>query len=78
MRNCSYVGIAIIFCVYVLSRQGEYSNRFFYVSYALLGVFFIYYLSNEFKKGVQKVKREVALNPNFIKAKKQSYWDIPS
>ena len=27
---------------------------------------------------MQKVKREVALNPNFIKAKKQSYWDIPS
>lgn len=78
MRNCSYVGIAIIFCVYVLSRQGEYSNRFFYVFYAVLGVFFIYYLRNEFKKGVQKVKREVALNPNFIKAKKQSYWDIPS
>lgn len=78
IKNCSYVGIAIIVCVYVLSKQGEYLNTLFYIGYALLGIFFIYYLRNEFKKSAQKVKREVALSHNYIKAKKQSYWDIPS
>lgn len=78
IRNCGYVGVGIVICVYVLSKKNEYSNILFYIIYALLGAYFIYYLRNEYKRSAKKVKREEALKLNFIKAKKQSYWDISS
>lgn len=71
-------GIIIIWITYLLNNDEKYSSPWVYIIFIAVAGYFYSYVRKVVKKNQSSISMKETLAPNFIKAKKESYWDIPS
>ena len=70
-------GIIIIWITYLLNDE-KYSSPWVYIIFIAVASYFYSYVRKVVKKNQSSISMKETLASNFIKAKKESYWDIPS
>lgn len=70
-------GIIIIWITYLLNDE-KYSSPWVYIIFIAVAGYFYSYVRKVVKKNQSSISMKETLASNFIKAKKESYWDIPS
>lgn len=70
-------GIFIIWITYLISDE-KYLSAWVYIVFIVAAGYFYSYVRKVVKKNQSSISMKETLAPNFIKAKKESYWDISS
>lgn len=71
-------GIIIIWITYLLNNDEKYSSPWVYIIFIAVAGYFYSYVRKVVKKNQSSISMKETLASNFIKAKKESYWDISS
>ncbi len=78
VKSMCFAGIGITWSAFVLTMDGQYFNIFVYVFFMIVVCYFVYFMRNLVKNSTRTLTIEETQEEDFIKAKKESYWDIPS
>lgn len=79
IKNMALSGIGVIWSVYMLFMTNKtYSSTYIYLTFLISLVAMFIYLKKQIDISVCNITYQDTFKEGFIKAKKQSYWDIPT